>query len=116
MKNYCEKLSIKLGGHMRIRKIILVYIILIILITPVLTMSVLSLENSFLLTNENLPDSWNKEWSYRQEISLPISTENTHAKYQPVDIRIEFHENCWARDKKNNSIRVCCWDGKLGMN
>ncbi len=112
MKNYCEKLSIKLGGHMRIRKIILVYIILIILITPVLAMSVLSLENSFLLTNENLPDSWNKEWSYRQEISLPISTENTHAKFQPIDIRIEFHENCWASDKKINSIRVCCWDGK----
>ena len=94
MKNCCEKLSIKLGGHMRIRKIILVYIILIILITPVLTMSVLSFENSFLLTNENLPGSWNKEWSYRQEISIPITTENNHAKFQPIDIRIEFDENC----------------------
>jgi len=97
---------------MRIRKILLVYVILIILITPILTSSVLSFNNSNILTNENLPNSWNKEWSFRQEIILPISTEYSHAKFQPIDIKIEFDHNCWASDKKNHSIRICCWDGK----
>ena len=53
---------------MQIRKIETAYIILILLISPVLMMSGSS--------EENLPPVWNEEWLYRQEIELPISTNN----------------------------------------
>ena len=105
------KIVISIGGHMHIRKIILVYVSLIILISPVLTMSVFSGSNSLSLTDENLPRSWNEDWSYRQEINLPISTDDFCAKFQPIDIGIEFDKTCWASDKNNHSIRICCWGG-----
>jgi hypothetical protein len=80
-----------------------VYIILILLIPSLLAISVSS-ENSSLPT-------WNNNWSYRQEIKLPISTDNPHAKFQPIDIHIEFNNPCWAKNSKDHSIRICCWDG-----
>lgn len=98
---------------MHIRKIILVYVSLILLISPVLTMSVFSGGDLLPLTDENLPRSWNEDWSYMQEINLPISTDDFCAKFQPIDIRIEFDETCWASDKNNHSIRICCWDGDI---
>jgi len=98
---------------MHIRKIILVYVSLILLISPVLTMSVFSGSGSLPLTDENLPRSWNEDWSYMQEINLPISTDDFCAKFQPIDIKIEFDKTCWASDKNNHSIRICCWDGDI---
>ena len=88
---------------MQIRKIETAYIILILLISPVLMMSGSS--------EENLPPVWNEEWLYRQEIELPISTNNPYAKFQPIDVRIDFDKNCWARSENEHSIRVLCWDG-----
>ena len=54
---------------------------------------------------------WDKNWSFRQEISLPISTQLSSAKFQPIDIRVTFDNNCWALSENHSSIRVCCWDG-----
>ena len=57
---------------MQIKKLWIVYVIIILLITPVFTICVSSEDN-------NLPP-WNKDWSFRQEINLPISTYNSQIK------------------------------------
>ena len=88
---------------MQINKLGAVYLILILLISSVLTISVSS-------EDDPIP-FWNKSWSYRQEIKIPVSSDNPYAKYQPIDIRIEFEKNCWAKNENKHSIRVCCWDG-----
>lgn len=51
---------------------------------------------------------WNEHWSYRQEIPIPIPTNLEIAKYQPIDLRIEFENPCWAKNSVEHSIRVCC--------
>jgi hypothetical protein len=54
---------------------------------------------------------WNDRWSNRQEIVIPIKTDNDDAVYQPIDKQVEFKSSCWAKDENEHSIRVCCWDG-----
>jgi len=54
---------------------------------------------------------WDNNWSFRQEVSLPISTQLSAAIFQPIDIRITFENNCWTLSENHSSIRVCCWDG-----
>ncbi|VVB60617.1 Carboxypeptidase regulatory-like domain protein [uncultured archaeon] len=54
---------------------------------------------------------WDKNWSFRQEISLPIFSQLSFAKFQPIDIRVVFENNCWALSENHSSIRVCYWDG-----
>jgi len=49
---------------------------------------------------------WNHRWSYRQEIHLPIDTSLNQAKFQPIDVKIEFRHSCWAKNETVNSIRV----------
>jgi len=88
---------------MRIKKFGAIYIILILLISSLLTASVSS--------EDNTPPIWNKKWSYVEEIKLPISTDSQSAKFQPIDIRMEFSKNCWAKNESIHSVRVCCWDG-----
>ncbi len=90
---------------MRINKIWLVYISLILLISPVLTISLSSQEPT-------IPD-WSRDWLFRQEIKLPISTSQSHAIYQPIDLRIEFINPCWGKNENEHSIRVCSWDGYI---
>jgi hypothetical protein len=59
------------------------------------------------------PPIWDDEWSFSKEITLPIDTSSKYAQYQPVDIRIEFDDICWAKDEKEHSVRVCFWDGVI---
>jgi len=49
---------------------------------------------------------WDENWSFRQEIDIPINTTITHAHYQPIDIFIEFDKPCWAKNEKEHSVRV----------
>jgi len=55
---------------------------------------------------------WDQNYSYRQEIDVPIDTSIDLAKYQPVDIRITFKDPCFAENADEHSVRVCCWDGR----
>jgi len=61
--------------------------------------------------NPSLP-FWNKEWSYREKINIPISTDDQFAKYQPIDVYITFNHSCWAKNENEHSIRVCYWNGE----
>jgi len=90
---------------MQINKLIIDYIIIILLVSPVVTIAVSSKDNTI--------PSWNSNWSFSQEILLPFSTEIPQAKYQPIDLRIEFNDLCWAKNETEHSIRVVCWDGNV---
>jgi len=56
---------------------------------------------------------WNDGWSFRQEIIIPFDTYSAIAKYQPIDIHLEFQNPCWAKDELNNSIRVIIQDENI---
>ena len=56
--------------------------------------------------------SWDtdyNEWSYRQEISLPIHTNDSISHYQPIDLRLRFEKPCWTENENKTSIRIGCW-------
>ena len=55
------------------------------------------------------PPDWNKNWKYKQQIFLPISTDSSASIGQPIDIRIDFKHPCWAKNSSQHSIRICCW-------
>jgi hypothetical protein len=50
--------------------------------------------------------SWFEDWSFRQEVIIPLDTDSESAKYQPIDILIEFDTPCWAINEHEHSIRV----------
>ena len=51
-------------------------------------------------------DWWDSDWSFRQEIKIAIDTSNEIAKFQPIDIRINFENPCWAKSPEEHSVRV----------
>ncbi|RLF52436.1 MAG: carboxypeptidase regulatory-like domain-containing protein [Thermoplasmata archaeon] len=85
------------------RKTLIITIVFLTLLgSPVYTFFAVS-------QNEEIVPCWNNQWRYRQEIVLPISTDKGYAKYQPIDIDVEFNNPCWAENNEKHSIRVCCW-------
>jgi hypothetical protein len=62
-------------------------------------------------SQDNIP-KWDEDWSYSEEIIIPIDTNLPEAKNQPMDLRIQFKNPCWTKDEKESSLRVVCWDGK----
>jgi len=89
---------------MQIKKSIIIYIMILLLSSSALSITV----NSQQVT----PPWWDKNWLYNQEIKIPIDTSNPHAKFQPIDMFINFENPCWAKDTLEHSIRVVCWDGR----
>ena len=41
---------------------------------------------------------WNTSWSYQQELQLPLPTNDTAARFQPIDLRIAFENPCWTEN------------------
>jgi hypothetical protein len=66
--------------------------------------------NLYLNTNISYGDviQWDDQWSYSKEISIPFDTSLETAKFQPIDISIEFENECWAKNEFEHSIRVIC--------
>lgn len=52
-----------------------------------------------------------EDWSFRKEVKIPINTSDENAKYQPIDIQINFNNSCWVKDENEHSIRVIFQDG-----
>ncbi len=40
---------------------------------------------------------WDNNWSYSQEIIIPFDTSLDIAHFQPIDIKIDFNNPCWAK-------------------
>ncbi|MEM0466110.1 MAG: hypothetical protein QXX20_00700 [Candidatus Thermoplasmatota archaeon] len=57
----------------------------------------------------DVPPHWNNQWVYTQQLDLPISTNVTNAKNQPIDIEVSFQYPCWTKNPNETSIRICCW-------
>ena len=87
---------------MQIKKLILACIIILLVSTSAFTITTVS--------ESQTPPKWNKDWRYRQEIYIPISTKDEFAIYQPIDVQIEFKNPCWAKNETTHSIRVLCWN------
>ena len=37
---------------------------------------------------------------------IPIDTSLNHSRFQPIDIKIDFQNPCWAKNTEEHSIRV----------
>jgi len=48
---------------------------------------------------------------YKQELNIPIDTSLEIAKFQPIDLHVEFTNPCWAKDEKHHSLKVGIDDG-----
>jgi len=72
----------------------------------------LSSISSNVTSEANEPPIWDKNYKFRQELILPISTGNPFAKFQPMDFEIYFKNPCWGKTAQENSIRVVVWDQK----
>ena len=94
---------------MHIKKLIIAIIYILSSLIIISNINIESINALDIISQEPPSFSWNSEWSYYQEIIVPIKTSDKYSKYQPVDIRIEFENDCWAKDESNNSIRICCW-------
>ena len=82
--------------------------ILLLLVIPAVSLPGFSQENG--------GPSWDTdytEWSYRQEISLPINTNENVSHYQPIDLRLRFENPCWTENENITSIRVACLHEEL---
>jgi len=79
------------------RKKLVGYIVFASLICSIFIPSTLSTDDSHW---------WNDDWSFRQEITIPINTSSAAAHYQPIDIPIEFEHLCWAKNEQEHSVRV----------
>lgn len=63
-------------------------------------------------SQEDVYPFWYTEWSgwsYRQELQLPIPTNDITVHYQPIDLRITFEKPCWTENENKTSIRIGCW-------
>lgn len=80
---------------------ILVISMLLLLLLPAVALNGSSKENQ-------IPE-WKQGWTYRQELQIPIKTNESSAKYQPIDLRITFADPCWTKNVNETSVRVCVW-------
>ena len=63
------------------------------------------------IVDSNSDTWWDKQWRYREEISIPIDTSKDNAKFQPIDVSIKFSHPCWAINDTIHSIRIIYQDG-----
>jgi hypothetical protein len=82
---------------------------LLISILLILFLSNISLNNT---SEAKEPTIWDQNYKFKQELILPISTDNPYAKFQPMDFEINFNNPCWGKTSKENSIRIVVWDQK----
>jgi len=85
-------------------------IISILILSPLTTASYeqLSLWDRTTASYEQL-SWWDRDWNFRQELIIPISTEDEIAHFQPIDMYVFFENRCWTINEVDTSIRVICW-------
>ncbi len=47
-------------------------------------------------------------YKFSQEIFIPFDTSSEQSKYKPIDTEIIFENTCYAKDEKDNSVRIGC--------
>lgn len=75
--------------------------------TPIILLTLLLLTAPGLLPPTHAQDPWwNQAWSYRQDLTLPLSLSTPGAPGQPIDLRLTPQHPCWTHDETHTSIRV----------
>lgn len=77
--------------------------LILLLIAATLTIST---PLSFLHAQTTIKTTDLSNLSFDQEISIPIDTSLPEAAYQPIDLRVNFDHNCWAKNETQHSIRI----------
>lgn len=67
---------------------------------------ILSLSNIVIANPNNYRNTSLENFSYKQKINIPFDTSLEESKYQPIDIKIDFENTCYATDEKDHSIRI----------
>ncbi|MCK4364575.1 MAG: hypothetical protein KAW45_00835 [Thermoplasmatales archaeon] len=49
---------------------------------------------------------WDNNWSFKEEVLIPINTSDDLAKFQPIDFSFKFNNSCWALNEDEHSVRV----------
>ncbi|MFO8077817.1 MAG: hypothetical protein R6U21_04170 [Thermoplasmatota archaeon] len=57
------------------------------------------------VTAEEIP-WWDETFDFRQKIKLPSSLLSASSENDPIDITINFTNQCWAEDNQHHSIRI----------
>ena len=83
-------------------KFITRYLLILVILTALLFSSI----KVYALPNEKYIKNNIEDLAFKQEITIPIDTNLPEAKYQPIDIRIKFTEQCYAKDVNDHSIRI----------
>jgi hypothetical protein len=83
---------------------IVIVVMLLLIVFPAVSIPGSSQEDVFPIWNKE----WS-EWSYREELQLPIPTNDFTVHYQPIDLRISFEKPCWTENENKTSIRIGCW-------
>jgi hypothetical protein len=91
---------------MRFIKKLLIFTIFIIILLVTLSPATIS--------NPSFQSTDISQLPYKQEIIIPIDTSLENSKYQPIDIRVEFEENCWAENETIHSVRIA-YDDKTDL-
>lgn len=76
------------------------------LVTSLLLINIILISSLTINSSANDEIHWNPDWSFKQKIKIPINTSNENAKFQPIDIPIEFQNPCWAKNENEHSVRV----------
>ncbi|MCK5031744.1 MAG: carboxypeptidase regulatory-like domain-containing protein, partial [Thermoplasmatales archaeon] len=66
----------------------------------------ITLSSAQMVSSKDASEWWNDNWSFRQKIYVPIDTTLDEAKFQAVDIPMEFDNSCWAKNETKQSVRV----------
>jgi len=88
-------------------KFIAKYLLILVILITLLFSSI----NVYALPDEKYIKNNIENLAFKQEITIPINTNLPEIKYQPIDIRIKFTEQCYAKDVNDHSIRICIEKG-----
>jgi len=67
---------------------------------------IITLSNIVVANNDIFQEMSIENLSFKQEIEIPIDTSLEEAKYQAIDLKINFKNSCYAVDEKDHSIRI----------
>jgi hypothetical protein len=76
------------------------------IITTIIILLFFSTIQNNIVTSTEIKSTNLSDFSYKQKIQIPFDTSIDQTKYQPIDIKFEFLNKCYAKDENDNSIRV----------
>jgi hypothetical protein len=91
------------------------FIIKRLLICKIIIIIFLSSFNISVASKEDYNSTDVEDLAFKKELQIPIDTSLEEAKFQPIDIHVDFSHPCWAKNEVDHSVRVCYDDG-FGLN